>query len=44
VLEKVAKLYYIAASPIAAANIEKKKISALLNSGAEVTVIIANFA
>jgi hypothetical protein len=43
VLEKVAKPYYIAASPIAVANIGKKKISTLLNSNAKVTVIIANF-
>jgi hypothetical protein len=42
VLEKVAKPYYIAASLMVAANIGEKKISALLNSGAKVTVIIAD--
>jgi hypothetical protein len=44
VLEKVAKPYYIAASPIAVANIRKKKISALLDSGTKVIVITANLA
>jgi hypothetical protein len=41
-LEKMAKPYYIAASPMAAANIRKKKISALLDSGAKVVVMTAN--
>jgi hypothetical protein len=38
----MAKPYYIAASPIAAANIKKKKIPALLNNGTKVIVITAN--
>jgi hypothetical protein len=42
VLEKVVKLYYIAASFIIIANIRKKKISALLNSDTKVIVIIVN--
>jgi hypothetical protein len=43
VLEKIAEPYYIVASLMAAANIRQKKIFALLDSGAEVTVIIADF-
>jgi hypothetical protein len=42
-LEKVVKPYYIAASPMAVANIGKKKISALLDNGAKVIVITADF-
>jgi hypothetical protein len=44
VLDKVAEPYYIAASPMANVNIGLRKIPALLDSGAEVTVMTADLA
>ena len=44
VLDKATEPYYIAASPMAHVNIGQKRISALLDSGAEVTVMTADLA
>jgi len=44
VLDKAAEPYYIAASPMVNVNIGQKRIAALLDSGAEVTVMTADLA
>jgi hypothetical protein len=44
ILDKMTEPYYIAASPMANVNIRLKKIPALIDSGAEVTVMTADLA